>query len=67
MHFAACLCLSCCPFFSTETIQAIALIWLLRDHWPVLVVMPASMRAAWAEELERWLPQALPPGSIKMW
>jgi hypothetical protein len=28
--------------------------------------MPASMRAAWAEELERWLP-ALHPGSIKMW
>ena len=28
--------------------------------------MPASMRAAWAEELERWLP-ALLPGTIKMW
>ena len=49
-----------------KTIQAISLCWLLREHWPVLIVMPASMRAAWAEELERWLP-ALHPGSIKMW
>ena len=49
-----------------KTIQAISLCWLLREHWPVLIVMPASMRAAWAEELERWLP-ALHPGTIKMW
>ena len=54
----------CVPL--AETLQAISLCWLLRDHWPVLVIMPASMRAAWAEELERWLP-ALHPGSIKMW
>lgn len=31
-----------------------------QDEWPLLVVVPASLRLAWAEELERWLPHLRP-------
>ncbi|CAE8602362.1 unnamed protein product [Polarella glacialis] len=31
------------------------------DLWPVLLICPASMRLAWAEELEQWLPSLLQP------
>lgn len=48
-----------------KTLQAIALSYLYQEHWPVLVIMPASMRWAWAEELEKWLP-TLRPGDVKV-
>lgn len=35
----------------------------LQDEWPLLIVVPASLRLVWAEELERWLPH-LRPASI---
>eukprot|EP00850_Spirogloea_muscicola_P002849 SM000011S19027 [mRNA] locus=s11:399749:406722:- [translate_table: standard] len=40
-----------------KTIQvlAIALATCFRDLGPLLVVCPASMRLAWAEEIERWM------------
>eukprot|EP00850_Spirogloea_muscicola_P005681 SM000026S08930 [mRNA] locus=s26:539501:546330:- [translate_table: standard] len=38
-----------------KTIQAIALASCFRDLGPLLVVCPASMRLAWAEEIERWM------------
>lgn len=36
-----------------------------QEEWPVLIVTPASLRLAWAEELERWLPR-LRPASIHL-
>lgn len=30
------------------------------QEWPLLVIVPASMRLVWAEELERWLPHLRP-------
>jgi hypothetical protein len=36
--------------------QAIALAACYRREWPLLVVVPASLRLMWVEELERWLP-----------
>ncbi|GAQ80637.1 SNF2 domain containing protein [Klebsormidium nitens] len=39
-----------------KTIQGIAIASCYRAEWPLLVVVPASMRLPWAEELERWLP-----------
>jgi hypothetical protein len=32
----------------------------LQDKWPLLVVVPASLRLAWAEELAKWLPHVRP-------
>ena len=35
----------------------------LQDEWPLLIIVPASLRLLWAEELEKWLPH-LRPSSI---
>ncbi|KAK9794347.1 hypothetical protein WJX73_008577, partial [Symbiochloris irregularis] len=43
-----------------KTVQAIALACCYRESWPLLVVVPASLRLAWAEELERWVPLLRP-------
>lgn len=32
----------------------------LQDEWPLLIVVPASLRLVWAEELEKWLPHLRP-------
>ena len=38
-----------------KTLQALAAAAAYRSEWPLLVVCPASLRLAWAEEAERWL------------
>jgi len=39
-----------------KTLQAIAIATCYRDRWPLLIIVPASLRYTWAEELEKWLP-----------
>ena len=34
-----------------------------QEEWPLLIIVPASLRLVWAEELEKWLPH-LRPSSI---
>lgn len=41
-------------------LQALALVSCYSDEWPLLVVVPASCRLQWAEEIERWLPHLRP-------
>lgn len=48
-----------------KTVQAIALACHYRREWPMLVVVPASMRLVWADELEKWVP-GLQPGDINV-
>lgn len=43
-----------------KTVQAIALASCYADEWPLLIVVPASLRLVWAEELEKWLPHVSP-------
>jgi superfamily II DNA or RNA helicase len=43
-----------------KTVQAIALSLCYRDKWPLLVVVPASLRICWAEEFEKWIPDLFP-------
>ena len=31
-----------------------------QDEWPLLCIVPASLRLLWAEELEKWLPHLRP-------
>lgn len=38
-----------------KTIQAIAVAQCYRAEWPLLVVVPASMKLTWADELGQWL------------
>lgn len=45
-----------------KTIQAIATMCAFRRDWPVLVVVPNSVRLVWADELERWIPDLGPYG-----
>ena len=33
---------------------------LMQDEWPLLVVVPASLRLMWAEEFEKWMPHLRP-------
>ena len=48
-----------------KTVQAIASAFAYHTEWPLLVVVPASMKLTWVDELERWLP-VLQPGDIKL-
>eukprot|EP00889_Picochlorum_renovo_P007858 jgi/Picre1/34888/NNA_002354.t1 len=43
-----------------KTVQAIAIAACYRDKWPLLVIVPASLRAIWADEFEKWLPDLSP-------
>eukprot|EP00928_Gymnodinium_smaydae_P020340 TRINITY_DN17862_c2_g3_i1.p1 TRINITY_DN17862_c2_g3~~TRINITY_DN17862_c2_g3_i1.p1 ORF type:complete len:1002 (-),score=158.87 TRINITY_DN17862_c2_g3_i1:120-3041(-) len=45
-----------------KTIQAISVCCAFRNEWPVVVVVPNSLRYVWAEELERWIPDIGPQG-----
>lgn len=38
-----------------KTIQALALACAYRDCWPLLIVVPSSMRWPWVDEWEKWV------------
>ncbi|XP_077368606.1 DNA annealing helicase and endonuclease ZRANB3 [Festucalex cinctus] len=48
-----------------KTVQAIAVAYAFRKEWPLLVVVPSSLKYPWIEELERWIPE-LQPGDINL-
>ncbi|XP_028286198.1 DNA annealing helicase and endonuclease ZRANB3 [Parambassis ranga] len=48
-----------------KTVQAIAVAYAYRREWPLLVVVPSSLKYPWIEELERWIPE-LQPGDINL-
>ncbi|XP_035487028.2 DNA annealing helicase and endonuclease ZRANB3 isoform X2 [Scophthalmus maximus] len=48
-----------------KTVQAIAVACAFRREWPLLVVVPSSLKYPWIEELERWIPE-LQPGDINL-
>lgn len=43
-----------------KTIQAIGLAAYYRSEWPLLVVVPSSVRFAWKEQFLQWLPSLSP-------
>ncbi|NXH15840.1 ZRAB3 endonuclease, partial [Bucco capensis] len=43
-----------------KTIQAIAISYYYRNEWPLLIVVPSSLRYPWVEELEKWIPELSP-------
>ncbi|CAB4035184.1 SWI SNF-related matrix-associated actin-dependent regulator of chromatin subfamily A 1, partial [Paramuricea clavata] len=43
-----------------KTIQAIAVASYYRTKWPLLIVVPSSLRMTWRRALIRWLPSVRP-------
>ncbi|XP_045638925.1 DNA annealing helicase and endonuclease ZRANB3 isoform X1 [Ursus americanus] len=45
-----------------KTIQAIAIAYFYKEEWPLLIVVPSSLRYPWTEEIEKWIPELDPEG-----
>ncbi|XP_042850292.1 DNA annealing helicase and endonuclease ZRANB3 isoform X4 [Panthera tigris] len=43
-----------------KTIQAIAIAYFYKEEWPLLIVVPSSLRYPWTEEMEKWIPELSP-------
>ncbi|XP_078184049.1 DNA annealing helicase and endonuclease ZRANB3 isoform X7 [Callithrix jacchus] len=43
-----------------KTIQAIAVAYFYKEEWPLLIVVPSSLRYPWTEEIEKWIPELSP-------
>ncbi|NWV33869.1 ZRAB3 endonuclease, partial [Grantiella picta] len=48
-----------------KTIQAIAVSYYYKNEWPLLIVVPSSLRYPWVDEMEKWIPE-LSPGDISI-
>ena len=38
-----------------KTLQAIAIAYLYKQDWPLLILTPSSLKLQWADEINRWL------------
>ncbi|KAK6183076.1 hypothetical protein SNE40_010622 [Patella caerulea] len=43
-----------------KTIQAISVAYYYKSEWPLLIIVPSSLRYCWIEEIEKWLPDVHP-------
>ncbi|KAL5009114.1 hypothetical protein ScPMuIL_014695 [Solemya velum] len=43
-----------------KTIQAISIAYYYKHEWPLLIIVPSSLRYCWIEEMEKWLPDIHP-------
>ncbi|XP_074068108.1 DNA annealing helicase and endonuclease ZRANB3 [Macrotis lagotis] len=43
-----------------KTIQAVAIAYFYKNEWPLLIVVPSSLRYPWTEEIEKWIPELGP-------
>ena len=43
-----------------KTIQAISVAYIYKNEWPLLIVVPSSLRYSWVEEIEKWIPDINP-------
>lgn len=49
-----------------KTIQAISIAYLYRRDWPVLVIVPSSLRFSWRDEIYKWLEGYIPYGAVQV-
>ncbi|XP_042300873.1 DNA annealing helicase and endonuclease ZRANB3 isoform X2 [Sceloporus undulatus] len=47
-----------------KTIQAIAVSYYYKNEWPLLIVVPSSLRYPWVDEMEKWIPDLSPEDTI---
>ncbi len=43
-----------------KTLQALSAAYYFRDEWPLLIVVPSSLRYPWIDEVEKWFPEINP-------
>jgi len=43
-----------------KTLQALSLSYYYRSEWPVLIIVPSSLRYSWVDEIEKWFPDITP-------
>nr|XP_014334833.1 PREDICTED: DNA annealing helicase and endonuclease ZRANB3 isoform X2 [Bos mutus] len=43
-----------------KTVQAIGIAYFYKEEWPLLIVVPSSLRYPWTEEIEKWIPELSP-------
>lgn len=48
-----------------KTLQAISVAYYYKTEWPLLIIVPSSLRYCWIEEFEKWLPD-ISPGDINL-
>ncbi|XP_033126566.1 DNA annealing helicase and endonuclease ZRANB3-like [Anneissia japonica] len=48
-----------------KTLQALSVAYCYKEEWPLLIIVPSSLRYPWIEELEKWFPE-LEPGHIHL-
>ncbi len=48
-----------------KTLQALAVAYYYRQKWPLLIVVPPSVKYPWVDELEKWFPD-IEPQDINM-
>ncbi|XP_074607490.1 uncharacterized protein LOC141860323 isoform X2 [Acropora palmata] len=43
-----------------KTLQAISIAYYFKSAWPLLIVVPSSVKFSWIDEIEKWLPEVEP-------
>ena len=43
-----------------KTLQALSIAFYYKQQWPLLIVVPASLRLPWVDEIEKWFPEIQP-------
>ncbi|XP_028662380.2 DNA annealing helicase and endonuclease ZRANB3 [Erpetoichthys calabaricus] len=43
-----------------KTLQAISVAYIYKEDWPLLIVVPSSLKYPWIEEIEKWFPELIP-------
>ena len=39
-----------------KTIQALAISYIYKQDWPLLIIAPSSLRYTWKDEITKWIP-----------
>jgi SWI/SNF-related matrix-associated actin-dependent regulator 1 of chromatin subfamily A len=44
-----------------KTIQSLAVAYIYRYEWPLLIICPPTLKLNWQNEVKRWYPDIQPP------
>jgi len=48
-----------------KTVQALAVAYIYKSDWPLLILAPSSLKFVWRDEIRKWLPM-IPKGQIEV-